>query len=181
MKIKERQNQEEKFKNYLINSLNFVTNDMDLYTEIKLKIEQSNSNTFFSDYHSHFNELFSTNKEFVKLVIDNKIVDHSYYYNDLTTLISYYFKNGDIDKIIFFAELYYIHKELNHVEFIISNNLTNLHKRKHHRLTYFLLNTSIMRIFCIRKELTLKNIMKKTPKLSSIYKQINVINNIDSF
>lgn len=181
MKIKERQNQEEKFKSYLINSLNFLIKDTDLYTEIELKIEQSNSNTFFSDYRSHFNELFSTNKEFVKLVIDNKIVEHSYYYNDLTTLISYYFKNGDIDKIVFFAELYYIYKELNHVEFIISNNLTNLHKRKHHRLTYFLLNTSIMRIFCIRKELTLKNIMKKIPKLGSIYKQINVINNIDSF
>ena len=103
MKIKERQNQEEKFKNYLISSLNFVTKDSDLYTEIKLKIKQSNSNTFFSDYHSNFNKLFSTNKEFVKLVIDNKIVEHSYYYNDLTTLISYYFKDADIDKIVFFV------------------------------------------------------------------------------
>tara|TARA_B100000073_G_C23723279_1_gene568374 strand:- start:60 stop:605 length:546 start_codon:yes stop_codon:yes gene_type:complete len=181
MKIKERENQEEKFKSYLINSLNLTIKDTDLHTEIKLKIEKSNSNTFFSDYHSHFNELFSTNKDFVELVINNKIVEHSYYYNDLTTLISYYFKNCDIDKIVFFAELFYIHKELNHVEFIIANNLTNLHKKKHHRLTYFLLNTSIMRIFCIRKELTLKNIMKKTPKLGSIYKRINVINNIDSF
>lgn len=181
MKYREMKITEEKFKGYLINSLNFVTPDMDLFDEINLKIEQSNSNTFFSTYHSHFNKLFSTNKEFVKLVIDNKIVDHNYYYNELNTLISHYFKVADIEEIIHFSELYHIHKELNFVEFIISNNLNNLHKRKNHRLIYFLMNVSIMRIFCIKKEKTLKNIIKKNPKLNTYYEKINIINNVESF
>lgn len=181
MKIKERKNVEEKFKSYLLNALNCATYNNNLYKIIEENIKLSDSNSFFSDYRSHFNNLFSTNKDFVNLIIENKIVDHSYYYNDLSNLVSHYFKNGEIDKIVFFAELFYIYKELNFLEFAISNNLTNLYKRKHHRLKYFLSNILIMRIFYRKKEKTLKNIINKHPELNKVYHKINIVNNIDSF